>query len=68
MTTAPVPARPRPARPARFSRRCVQCRSYVTPESATAGEVERWWDGIPNYACSFACDWCHNPARAADWD
>jgi hypothetical protein len=43
-------------------------RIHITPESATAGEVERWWDGIPNYACSFACDWCHNPARAADWD
>jgi len=65
---ATTPARPRPARPARFSRRCVQCGSHITPESATAGEVERWWDGIPNYACSFACDWCHNPARAADWD
>jgi hypothetical protein len=56
--------RPRPARPARFSRRCVQCMSYVTPDSATAGEVERWFGGIPNYRYSFACQFCEDPTTA----
>ena len=61
-------SRPRRLRPAKFCKRCVQCNSDVTPDSATVDEVEEWFGGIGNWRYGIYCDYCSNPARSYDWD